>query len=419
MNIPKVVVIGGGFAGLNVIKALAGAKVEVLLIDKKNHHLFQPLLYQVATAALSPADIAMPLREIFRNQDNTTVIMGNVVEIDKARKMITLKNGENISYDYLVIGVGARHSYFGRDDWEKLAPGLKTLTDALGIRERILTSFEQAERAESMSEARKYLNFAIIGGGPTGVEMAGAIAEIAHTALFRNFRRIDPRLSKVYLIEAAPRVLPPYPEVLSKRAKEDLQKMGVRVLTSTMVVNINEEGVDTKEGFIPARNVIWAAGNQASPLLKTLNTPLDKQGRALVGPDLSIPEHPEIFVIGDASCYMTKEEKPLPGIAPVAIQMGSYVGKIIRKSLSSGKRKPFSYFDKGNLATIGKAKAVGNYKKLRFTGVFAWLIWAFIHVVYLIGFRNRYAVMLNWYFHYVTGMRGARLIHHELEEEGL
>jgi len=413
----KVVVIGGGFGGLNVIQPLRKSNLDILLIDKKNHHLFQPLLYQVASAALSPADIATPLREIFTRQKNTTVIMGTVEKIDKENRQLTLANGETVQYDYLVVAAGARHSYFGHDEWESLAPGLKTITDALKIREKILLSFEMAERMDSIHEAEKYLNFVIIGAGPTGVEMAGAISEIAHKTLFKNFRHIDPEKSKIYLVEGAERVLPPYPEKLSKKARKTLEKMGVRVITGEMVTKITEEGVQIGEDFIEARNIVWAAGNQAAPVLKTLDVSLDKQGRVLVAPDLSVPNHPEIFVIGDAACALGKNKKPLPAIAPVAIQQGRYVSKLIKKQIAPKKRRPFRYFDKGSIATIGTNKAVGYAGKLLLSGFLAWLIWGFIHVFYLVSYRSRFTVMLNWVFHYMTGLRGARLIHRGLDED--
>lgn len=413
----RVIVIGGGFAGINCVQTLSKANLDILLIDKKNHHLFQPLLYQVASAALSPADIATPLREIFANQKNTTVIMGTIESIDKKNKEVVLVNGDHIPYDYLVVAAGARHSYFGNDKWEPLAPGLKTITDALKIRERILISFEKGERMDSIHEAEKYLNFVIIGGGPTGVEMAGAVAEIAHQTMFKNFRRINPEKSKIYLIEGAPRVLPPFPEKLSARAKRDLEKMGVRVITGQLVTNITEEGAQVGEDFIAARNVIWAAGNQASPLLKTLDVPLDRQGRAMVEPDLSIPKHPEIFVVGDAACTIGKDGNPLPAVAPTAIQQGRYVGRIIRRQVPKEKRRPFKYFDKGGIATIGKNKAVGFFRGMHFKGIFAWLIWGFIHIFYLVSYRSQFAVMLDWVFHYMTGLRGARLIHKNIDDE--
>ena len=417
MAYPKVLVIGGGFGGLSVVRSLARAKVDVTLLDKKNHHLFQPLLYQVASAALSPADIAAPLREILRNQKNATVMMANVDRIEKESKRVHLANGEELSYDYLVVATGAQHSYFGHDSWEQFAPGLKTITDALSIREKILTSFEKAERLDSFSEAEKYLNFVIIGAGPTGVEMAGAIAEIAHKTMFKNFRKINPQKSKIFLIEGAPRVLPPYPESLSKRAQKDLEKMGVKVITGKIVTEVTKDGIKIGNEVIEAKNIIWAAGNQASPLLKTLDVPLDRQGRVIVEKDLSIPSHSEIFVIGDASCFIGKGERPLPAIAPTAIQQGRYVAKIIKKGSEPANRKPFKYFDKGSLATIGTNKAVGYIGKLRFTGFFAWVVWGFIHVAYLAGYRNRFTVLLDWVFHYITGMRGARLIHRSIDDQ--
>ncbi len=413
----RVVIVGGGFGGLNCAQALSKANLDILLIDKKNHHLFQPLLYQVASAALSPADIATSLREIFSTQKNTTVIMGTVDKIDKNKSELILVNGDHVSYDYLVIGTGARHSYFGNDQWESLAPGLKTVTDALKIRERILISFEKAERMDSLHEAEMYLNFVIIGAGPTGVEMAGSIAEIAHKTMFKNFRRINTEKSKIYLVEGAPRILPPFPEKLSARAQKDLEKMGVRVITGEMVTNITDEGVQVGEDFIAARNMIWAAGNQASPLIKTLDIPLDRQGRALVEPDLSIPDHSEIFVIGDAACIIGKDGKPLPAIATTAIQQGRYVGKIIRRQIAKEKRRPFRYFDKGGIATIGKNKAVGYFRGMHFKGLFAWLLWGFIHIFYLVSYRSQFAVMLDWVFHYMTGLRGARLIHKNIDDE--
>ncbi|MBP7075164.1 MAG: NAD(P)/FAD-dependent oxidoreductase [Rhabdochlamydiaceae bacterium] len=412
----KVVIIGAGFGGLNVAKALNKTNLEILVIDKTNHHLFQPLLYQVASAALSPGEIGIPIREILRKQENTTVLMGDVTQIDKTNRQIVLANGERIKYNYLVVAVGARHSYFGNDAWEKYAPGLKTIKDALKIREDVLISFEKAERIDNPEMAAQYLNFVIIGGGPTGVEMAGAIAEIARKTLFKNFRRIKPEKSKIYLVEAGPHILPMYPTSLSDRAKKDLEKLGVEVLVGKKVTNITEEGVQVDNTFYPCKNVIWAAGNQASPLLKTLEVPLDRQGRVIVEPDLSILNHPEVFVIGDAACAMGKDKKPLPGVSPVAIQEGKYVSKIIKNQTPKDKRKPFKYFDKGSMATIGKAKAIAMIGKLKFTGLTAWLMWCFIHIVYLIGFRNRLTVMLEWILFYLTGHRGARLIYSSVEK---
>ncbi len=417
MAYTKVIIIGGGFAGLNAAKAFNHAKFDVLLVDKTNHHLFQPLLYEVATAALSPGQIATPLREILRHQENTTVIMGEVIKIDKTLKQITLSNGDVHGYDYLIVSIGARHSYFGREDWEFFAPGLKTIRDALNIREEVLISFEKAERLESLNEEAKYLNFVIIGGGPTGVEMAGAIAEIANKTMFKNFRRIKPEEAKIYLLEALPQILPMYPSKLAKKATEDLEKMGVKVLTGKKVIEINEKGVKTEDAFIDSTNIIWAAGNQVSPILKTLDVPLDRAGRVIVGPDLSIPGHPELFVVGDAAHCVGKDGKPLPGVAPVAIQQGRYVSKIIKNTIAKENREPFVYFDKGSLATIGKAKAIAVIGKLQLSGFFAWLMWAFVHIMYLIGFRNRIGVMFQWATTMFTGERGVRLITRPIDQK--
>lgn len=413
----KVVILGGGFAGINAAKALGNTKLDVWLIDKTNHHLFQPLLYQVASAALSPGDIAVPIREILSPYENITVIMGEVVQIDKENNQVILRNGDQLGYEYLIVALGARHSYFGNDQWEKFAPGLKTLADALKVRERILLSFEKAERSDSISEAKKYLNFVIIGGGPTGAEMAGAISEIAYHTMLENFRRIDPTKTKIYLIEGSPHILPVYPESLSKKAQGYLENFGVNVITGKRVTGINAEGVNVEGLFIPAENILWAAGNQASPVLQTLNVPLDRQGRAMVEPDLSIPDHPEIFVVGDASCAMDKKGKPLPGLAPVAVQQGKYVAMILRKNLPKSQRPPFKYLDKGTMATIGKTKAIGMFGKIPFSGFIAWLAWCFIHILYLVGFRNRMVVITQWLFSYFSSQRGARLISSPIDEE--
>jgi NADH dehydrogenase len=413
----RAVVLGGGFGGLHVAQKLKKAPVEVYLIDKTNHHLFQPLLYQVATAALSPADIAMPIRKILKDQANATVLMGEIVSVDTAAKQVVFKNGDRLGYDFLVVATGARHSYFGNDRWEACAPGLKTLTDALRIREQVLLSFEKAERMHTTETTAKYLNFVVIGGGPTGVEMAGAIAEIANKTMMKNFRRIRPESAKIYLLEAFSRILPSYPEPLSQHAQRDLEELGVCVLTGAKVTEIDASGVHIGERLIESENVIWAAGNQASPLLKTLNTPLDKQGRAIVEADLSLPGRPEVFVIGDAACAAGADGKPLPGIAPTAIQEASYVAKIIAQELPKDKRPPFRYFDKGCMATIGRSKAVAFVGKLQFSGLLAWLAWCFIHIIYLIEFRNRLAVLMQWLFQFLTSQRGVRLINRSLDED--
>jgi NADH:ubiquinone reductase (H+-translocating) len=416
MNRPQVIVVGGGFGGLNIAKSLKKADVDLLLIDKTNHHLFQPLLYQVATAALSPGDIAMPIRDILRKQENTTVLMGDVEAVDKEKKEIILGSKERFSYDYLVLAVGARHSYFGNNSWENFAPGLKTIDNALDIRQEILLTFERAERLFGQEDVSKFLNFVIIGGGPTGVEMAGAIAEIAYKTMFKNFRRIKPEKSKIYLLEAMPFILPAYSQKLSLRAKKDLEELGVNVLVGKKVINVTEEGVQFDNSFIPSKNVIWAAGNQASPLLKTLNVPLDRQGRVIVDKDLSIPDHEEIFVIGDAAHVVGKDGKPLPGIAPPAIQEGRYVAKIIKKGIPKLKRPPFRYFDKGSMATIGTSRAIATIGTFECAGFLAWAAWCFIHIAYLIGFRNRLSVMFQWLWIFTTGKRGVRLIYRSIED---
>lgn len=417
MSTKKVVILGAGFAGLNAAKILGNSPTDVYVIDRTNHHLFQPLLYQVATAALSPSEIAVPIREILSPYSNISVILGEVLSIDKDKKIIILKNGDDISYEYLIISLGARHSYFGHDEWEKHASGLKNLSDALRIRETILTSFEIAERCDSISEREKYLNFVVIGGGPTGVEMAGAIAEVAFETMVKNFRRIDTSKTKIYLVEGSHHLLAAYPEDLANKAKKYLENLGVTVLSGQRVSSITEEGVQIDGQFINTRNVIWAAGNQASPVLKTLNTPLDKQGRVIVDADLSLPDHPEIFVLGDAACVMDKNGIPLPGLAPVAVQQGRYVARIIRRRLKKEERPPFKYLDKGTMATIGKTKAVGMFGKIKFSGFFAWLAWCFVHIFFLIGFRNRILVLMQWLFSYFTPKRSSRLIYQSIDEK--
>lgn len=405
---PRVVVVGLGFAGLTLANSLKKAQLNLILIDKSNHHLFQPLLYQVATAALSPAKITYPIREIFRNQSNATVAMGEVKEIDKEEKKVILSNGETVGYDYLILAPGARHSYFGQDQWENFAPGLKTISDALLIREKILTSFEIADRLNNPKQAAPYLNFVIIGGGPTGVEMAGAILDVAKTSLRENYRNIRPEKTKVFLIEALPYILPSYSQKLSEQARKDLEKLGVIVLTGTKVTSIDERGIQMQDHFLESKNVIWAAGNQASPLLGTLKVPLDRQGRVIVEKDLSVPGYPEIFVLGDAG-HCKDGEKVLPGTASVAIQQGRYVAKLLSNT-SSSNRAPFIYKDKGSMATIGKGKAIAQIKNLEFSGLLAWLAWGFIHIIYLVGFRNRMRVLFEWITLFLTGQRGVRLI---------
>jgi len=406
----KVVIIGGGFAGLNAAKSLSEGPAEVIVVDKTNHHLFQPLLYQVASAALSPADIAVPIREVLKSQKNTLVFLSEVSKIDKKGKILHLLHSEPISFDYLIVAVGARHSYFGNPQWEENAPGIKTLADALRIREKILLSFEIAERLNNPLEAEKYLNFVVVGGGPTGVEVAGAIAEIAYKTMQQDYKRINTSKTKIFLVEGASSVLPGFHPKLCAAAKRDLEKLGVHVVLNQMVTNVNEEGVQVGDHFLHAKNIIWAAGNEASSLLKTLDVPLDRQGRVLVEKDLSIPDYPNIFVIGDAACVLGKDGKPIPATAPGAIQEGRYVAKIIKSRLPKEKRPPFVYFDKGMMATIGRAKAVASVGPVAISGLLAWLSWGFIHILYLVGFKNRFLVTLEWLFFYITEKRAARLL---------
>ena len=416
MKRKKLIIIGGGFAGINTCKKLKHANLDITLIDKKNHHLFQPLLYQAATATLSPRDISLSLREIFARQKNTTVLMGEVISIDKGAKTVTLENNEVIHFDYLVIGIGAMHSYFGNDHWEKYAPGIKTLKDALLIRNHILTSFERAEREKHASNRQKYLNFVIIGAGPTGVEFAGTIAELIKTTLKRNFRHINPRDAHIYLIEGANRPLPPFPQSLSDYTQKTLEKMGVKILLNTIVTDINEFGVTMNDKFIESNNIIWAAGNRVSKLLQTLDTPLDRAGRAIVTEDLSIPGHRDIFILGDAANFTTKKGKILPGVASVAIQQGRFMAKLL-KNPEKKKRPIFGYFDKGSLATIGSGKAVASVWGWNFKGFLAWGVWAFVHIAYLMGFKNRLSVMFEWALHHLTGARSARIIHGSLNDD--
>lgn len=413
MTKKKLIIIGGGFAGINAAKALKRANLDIILIDKKNHHLFQPLLYQAATATLSPRDISVSLREIFAKQKNMTVLMGEVVKIDRENQHVTLENDEVIHFDYLIVAIGARHSYFGNSQWEKYAPGIKTIKDALLIRNHILTAFERAEREHHANQRQRYLNFVIVGAGPTGVEFAGTIAELLKTTLKRNFRHINPHKANIYLIEGADRPLPPFPKSLSKYTQKSLEKMGVKILTKTFVTEINEFGVKMGEKFIESNNIIWAAGNTVSSMLESLNTERDRAGRVIVGKDLSIKENENIFVLGDAACYTTKKGVTLPGVATVALQEGAYVGKLLKKEIKQKKKKrsPFKYFDKGSLATIGTCKAVASVRGINFCGFSAWVVWGFVHVAYLIGFRNRLSVMFEWVLHHLTGARAARIIH--------
>lgn len=417
MQKPKLVIIGSGFAGLNVVKSLKNAPFDILVIDKANHHLFQPLLYQVATAVLSPGNIATPIRSILAKQANTKVILADIVAIDKENKKLIAENGECFDFDYLVLAPGANHSYFGHPEWELFAPGLKTLDDAIKIRNRVLLSYERAERSSDEAEVAKFMRFVVVGGGPTGVEMCGAIAEIAHHALVNNFRKIKPERSQIYLIEGYKRILPGFSEKLSQKALTDLEKLGVTVMLNTVVSDINKDGVFVGEHFIETANIIWAAGNEASPLLKTLNVPLDKSNRVIVLNDLTIPNYANIFVIGDAACCYDKNGKALPAIAPVAIQQGRYLAKALKKIVKGQKPAVFSYFDKGMMATIGKNKAIAQVGKLNLSGHLAWFAWTFIHILYLITFSNRVLVMMQWVLLYFSNQRRIRLITYPVKEE--
>ena len=407
---PRVIVVGGGFGGMEAVKGLKGDEVNVTLVDRSNHHLFQPLLYQVATAGLVPSDIARPLREVFNHQQNVEVVLSEVQRIDvEARQVIT--EDLVLPYDFLILATGARHSYFGHDDWERFAPGLKNLADAVEIRKRLLVSFEVAEKAIDQSERDAAMTFIIVGGGPTGVEMAGAISEIARHTMTRDFRHIDSAKAKIILIEGAPHILGSYPPDLAENGKRQLESIGVEVHQGLQVTNVTAEGVEVKGGqFIPARTVIWAAGNAASPLGKTLGAPVDKTGRVTVNEDLTIPGHPEIQVIGDMACFTHQTGKPLPGVSPTAMQMGRHAARNILETISGGQPMKFHYVDKGTLATIGRNKAIADLNFVRFGGFFAWFAWATIHLFYLVGFRNRFAVMATWLYNYVTFYKGSRLI---------
>jgi NADH dehydrogenase len=406
---PRVVVIGGGFGGLEAVKALSVANVDITLIDRSNHHLFQPLLYQVATAGLVPADIARPLREIFSKQKNVTVLLSEVRRIDTAaRKVIT--EDLVVAYDFLIVATGSRQSYFGHDEWEKFAPGLKTLADAIEIRRRMLTAFEVAEKALDEDERKAAMTFVVVGGGPTGVEMAGAIREIARYTMTRDFRNIDSSKARVLIIEGS-KILAGQPDDICESAKKQLAEIGVEVREGVAVTKVTGEGVEVKGGeFIPARTVVWAAGNAASPLGKTLGVPVDKSGRVIVNEDLTIPGHPEVQVVGDAANFSYQTGKPLPGVSPAAIQGGQHAARNITETLAGGSPMKFVYWDKGTLSTIGRNKAVANLGFIRFGGFLAWIAWAAVHIFFLVGFRNRLAVMGEWIYNYVTFYRGSRLI---------
>ena len=406
---PHVLILGGGFAGIYAAKRLGRAPVRVTVVDRHNHHNFQPMLYQVATAALSPNDIASPIRSILRRHVNSEVVLAEVLNIDCQAKSVALTDGSVINYDYLVVGLGARHSYFGHPEWEAFAPGLKEIDDGLEIKRRVLLAFERAEREPDPVKRQAHLTFVVVGGGPTGVEVAGALAEIRRYALWRDFRHIDSREATVILLEGGDRVLSSYPQSLSARAKRTLRDLGVDVREQTLVTGIDAESVHAAGWRIPTRNVIWAAGNETSPVLKSLGAAQDRQGRVVVDQHCTIPGHPEVFVLGDA-CLFTQDNKPLPGTCPVAIQQGQYTARAILDDLHQKPRRPFRYRDKGQLAVIGRGRAVADIRDFHFSGFLAWLIWIFVHIFFLIGFRNRVIVLIEWAWSYITYQRGARVI---------
>lgn len=407
---PRVIIVGGGFGGLAAARALARAPVDILLVDRRNHHCFQPLLYQVATAALSPADIAWPIRSILSGQPNLRVVMAKVTGVDtKAR--IVHADGHDFPYDFLVLASGVTHAYFGHDEWSEVAPGLKQLEDARDIRARFLMAFEKAEIADDEAERRKLLTFVIVGGGPTGVEMAGAMAEVARETLRADFRRIDPRASRIVLIEAGPRLLPTLPENLSRYAQAVLENMGVEVKVDTRVTGCDQGGVMLGDTHIDASTIVWAAGVKASPAAQWIGAQTDRAGRIPVGPDLSVPGLPDIFVIGDLASVTDRNGKPVPGIAPAAKQMGHYVGRLISARVAGrAEPKPFAYSHAGDLATVGRRAAVVKIGRFELTGFLGWLFWGVAHIYFLIGLRNRFVVAVTWLWSYLTFRRGARLI---------
>jgi len=427
---PRVVIVGAGFGGLNAAQALARAQARITVVDRKNFHTFQPLLYQVATAGLSPGEIAAPIRSILSSDQHVEVLMSEVSGFDLERRQVETPESE-IPYDYLIIAAGASHAYFGHEEWEPFAPGLKTIEDALEIRRRVLLAFELAEREVAAGKPATPINFVIVGAGPTGVELAGTLAEISRHALAHEYRAIDPAMAHILLLEGGPRVLPSYAEDLSRSAQQQLQHLGVEVRTSTMVTKIEPGAIYVGNTRLAATVILWAAGVAASPLGRKLDAPLDRAGRVMVRPDLSLPGHPEVFVIGDLAALKDENGKMLPGVAPVAMQQGRYVAKLIRQEIEatgnkdagapsfsrtwrdgghSDSRAPFHYWDKGSLATIGRAAAVAQFGKIHISGFIAWLAWLFVHILFLIGFRNRLLVFIQWAWSYVTYERGARLI---------
>jgi NADH dehydrogenase len=407
--VPQVVIVGSGFGGLNAALRLAHYPVRITLIDRTNHHTFQPLLYEVATAGLSPGEIAAPIRWIVRGRSNIEVLLGEVQDFDLARHVVKLPDRE-ISYDYLIVAAGASHAYFGHDEWEPLAPGLKTIEDALEIRRRVLLAFELAEREAASGGAQVQLNFVIVGGGPTGVELAGTLSEIARRALADEFSSIDPKRTRIILLEGGPRILPTYPEDLSRSAEDQLRGLGVEVHPSAMVTGVEAAAVLMGNTRLPAVVTLWAAGVAASPLGKKLGAPTDRAGRVLVNPDLSIPGHREVFVIGDLAALKDESGQLVPGVAPAAIQQGKATARNIGRDLQGKPRKNFHYVNKGSLATIGRAAAIAQFGKIHISGFVAWLSWLFVHLFFLVGFRNRLIVLIQWAWSYFTYERGARLI---------
>ena len=412
--LPRVVIVGAGFGGLTAARTLAGAPVAVTVVDRRNHHLFQPLLYQVATASLSPGDIASPIRSILRRQKNAAVFLADAVAVEPASRQVVLADGR-LPYDFLIVATGARHAYFGHDDWEERAPGLKSLEDALEIRRRILLAFEKAEREPDARKRKALLTFLLVGGGPTGAELAGAIGEISRHVLKSDFRAIDPKEARVVLLEAGPRLLPTFPPELAAKAAASLEKVGVEVRTGAPVTGIGDGFAEIGSERLEAGTIFWAAGVAASPLARSLGVPLDRAGRVLVNPDLSLPGHPEIFVIGDLAAFLHQTGAPLPGVAQVAIRQGRRAARNILATFRGEKRKPFRYRDPGNLAVLGRGSAIADIRGIHLSGLPGWLVWCFVHILYLIGFRNRFIVLFEWAWAFLTGKRGARLITGDIE----
>jgi NADH:ubiquinone reductase (H+-translocating) len=415
-NSPRVVILGAGFAGINAAKALAGAPVQVTVVDRKNHHTFQPLLYQVALAVLSPAEIASPIRRVLRRAENIEVLLGDAQGFDLKKRLVFI-DGLELAYDYLIVAAGATHAYFGHPEWEQIAPGLKTIEDALEIRRRVLLAFETAEREVIAGRRSPALNFVVIGAGPTGVELAGAISDISKRYMESDFRAIDPAKARIILLEGGPRVLPVYPEDLSASAQRQLTEMGVEVRVNAMVTNVEPGMVTVGQEKIPAAVILWGAGVSASPLGRMLGAPTDRAGRVLVEPDLTVPGHPEVFVTGDLAAAKIDDTKMVPGVAPAAIQMGKFAARQIKRSVAGKPGEKFVYWDKGSLATIGRSHAVADLGRLHFSGYFAWLAWLFVHLLFLIGFRNRFLVMAEWAWAYITYNQGARLITDQTEHQ--